>query len=104
VGICSKIANEKVKDLTAFVSETHLNITKSENSSGSGVFFFSRVAVEHTHTFIMDNQVGGSMIVKKIEKKVKVAGKERCVYVDCKQREYVKMKGKYVRLADARSM
>jgi len=52
----------------------------------------------------MDNQVGGSMIVKKIEKKVKVAGKERCVYVDCKQREYVKMKGKYVRLADARSM
>ena len=49
-------------------------------------------------------QTGGSMIVKKIEKKVKVGGREHCVYVDCKQREYVKMKGKYVRLADARNM
>ena len=47
--------------------------------------------------------VGGSM-VKKTDEKVKVLGRQRCVYVDCKRHKLVKVKGAYVRLADARTM
>ena len=46
---------------------------------------------------------GGSMMVKKTDKKVKVMSRTRCIYVDCKRREYVKVKGAYVRLSDARA-
>jgi hypothetical protein len=49
---------------------------------------------------------GGSQpaLVKKTDRKVKVLGRERCIYIDCKRREYIKKAGKYVRLTDARSM
>ena len=45
---------------------------------------------------------GGSM-VKKTAEKVKVMGRERCVYIDCKRHKLVKVKGTYVRLTDARA-
>ena len=49
--------------------------------------------------------VGGSpSMIKKTDKKVKVLSRERCIYVDCKRREYIKLKGKYVWLTDARKM
>ena len=43
-------------------------------------------------------------MIKKTDKKVKVLSRERCIYVDCKRREYIKLKGKYVWLTDARKM
>jgi len=43
-------------------------------------------------------------MVKKTGRKVKVLSRERCIYVDCKRREYVKVKGSYVWLTDARKM
>lgn len=55
----------------------------------------------------LQQQAGGStqpLMVKKIEKKAKILGRERCVYVDCKQREYVKVKGAYMRLVEARKL
>jgi len=49
--------------------------------------------------------VGGSpSMIKKTDKKVKVLSRERCIYVDCKRREYIKLRGKFVRLTDARNM
>jgi len=50
--------------------------------------------------------VGGSQpaMIKKTDRKVKVLSRERCIYVDCKRREYIKLKGKYVWLTDARKM
>jgi len=52
----------------------------------------------------MDAQAGGSpKMVKKTEEKTKVMGRLRCVYIDCKRRQYIKVKGSYMRLTDARA-
>jgi hypothetical protein len=49
--------------------------------------------------------VGGSpSMIKKTDKKVKVLSRERCIYVDCKRHQYIKLRGKFVRLTDARNM
>jgi hypothetical protein len=50
--------------------------------------------------------VGGDQpsMIKKTDKKVKVLSRERCIYVDCKRHQYIKLKGKFVRLTDARNM
>jgi len=56
----------------------------------------------------MEQKIGGSdsqpSMIKKTDKKVKVLKRLRCVYVDCKHREYIKKDGKYMRLSDARKM
>ena len=49
-------------------------------------------------------QTGGSPMVKKTDEKVKVLGRERVVYVDCKRHKLIKVKGAYVRLTAAREM
>ena len=49
------------------------------------------------------SMMGGSLMVKKTDEKVKVMGRERCVYIDCKRHKLVKVKGSYMRLADARA-
>ena len=50
--------------------------------------------------------VGGAQpsMIKKTDRKVKVLSRERCIYVDCKRREFIKVKGLFVRLTDARKM
>jgi ribosomal protein L36 len=51
-------------------------------------------------------KVGGSQptMVKKTDRKTRVLSRERCIYVDCKRHQYIKLRGKFVRLTDARNM
>ena len=46
---------------------------------------------------------GGSKLYKKTEKKIHCAGRERVVYV-CERKQYVKIKGRFVSLKEAREL
>jgi len=45
---------------------------------------------------------GSTRMMKKTDEKTKVLGRLRCIYIDCKRRQYVKVKGTYKRLVELR--